>query len=106
MRLALAGIVFVLLAACGLLGPTIECREIERDACNAAVEIAEQRVDERVGQGSWFEEEEPGRIVVELGCGDRPCPPSAAQTSISVTFHPPDGGLPLYTCFPRTEVGL
>jgi hypothetical protein len=106
MRHVVAGIACVLLAACGPLGPTIECRGIARDPCNAAVDIAEQRVDRRVGPRSWFEERGPGRIVVELGCGDRPCPPSAVQTSISVTFYPPDGGLPLYTRFPRTEVGL
>jgi hypothetical protein len=105
-RVLIAANAFVLLAACGLLGPTIECRGIARKACDDAVEIAEQQVDRRVGPRSWFEEQGPSRIVVDLGCGDRPCPPSAAQTAISVTFYPSDGGLPLYTRFPRSEVGL
>ena len=108
-RLGGAIAIAVLAGACGLLGPDLECRDIDRAPCERAAEIATDNLDDRVGPSSWFEDTGPARILVEVGCGQMgiACPPVAHATTVTVTFFAGDAGEePIYARVWRSELGI
>lgn len=96
-------------SGCGLLGPAIECREIEREPCLRAAETATKSVESRVGPTSWFEARGPTRIVVAMGCGLREggCPPVLSGTFVTVSFFSgTEGEEVIHASVRRSELGI
>jgi len=106
--LALGVTVVTLTGGCGLLVPDIECRNIDRDPCTRAVDIATSQVDPRVGPASWFESPGPSRVLVEPGCSvmSMGCPSVVHATMVTVTFYGPGDEDPIHARVRRSEVGL
>ena len=101
--------VILLASGCGLLGPAIECRDIARDPCMHAVEIATGNIEGRVGPTSWFEAKGPARIVVALGCGLREggCPPALSSGFVTVSFFSGiEGDEAIHASVPRSDLGI